>query len=82
MRFSALHGEGYRGGARVPGSEVERIAGEVIYGLTIENRTKRLLYYRVRSDPVEGLVMEITEGEQRSAGGLLLPPDSTQVARG
>lgn len=70
------------GGARFPGSEMERLLSNVIFGLTIENRTKRMLYYRARSEPLEGLVMEIYEGEQRSEGGLLIPPDTSALPKG
>jgi len=51
----------------------------VIFGLTIENRTRRTLWYRARSEIGAGLVMEIYEGDQRAPGGLLLPPDSSEV---
>jgi hypothetical protein len=51
----------------------------VILGLTIENRTRRTLWYRARAEQGAGLVMEIYEGDQRAPGGLVLPPDSSEV---
>lgn len=69
-----LRGERRSGSAGLPGSEMEKLHGEVIYGLTIENRTRRRLYFRARTDR-GALVLEVMDGDKRSAGGLVIPPD-------
>jgi hypothetical protein len=85
MQFCGLHGEGQRERARLSGEKMGReqpLAGQIILGLTIENRTGRMIWARARSDLREGLVLEIYEGSQRSAGGLVLAPDSSEVSHG